>query len=53
MEGEKGTVHFNLGEGAGGIRQVAPVGFDDPPLHKTVFGQPPVVSQIIIFTGLR
>ena len=51
--GRRGPFIFNLGEGAGGIRQAALVGYDDPPLHKRVFGQPPFVSQIIILTGLR
>ena len=41
MEGERGPFIFNLGEGAGGIRRVAPVGYDDHPLHKKVFGHPP------------
>ena len=43
---------FNGGEGTGGIRRVAPVVYDEPPLHKRVFGRPPFVSQIIILTGM-
>ena len=39
--GRGGPFIFNLGEGAGGIRRVAPVGYDDHPLHKKVFGRPP------------
>ena len=40
---------FNGGEGAGGIRRVAPVVYDDPPLHKKFFSffcPPPFVTQI-------
>ena len=40
--GRRGPFIFNLGEGADGIRQVAPVGYGDSPLHKKVFGRPPL-----------
>ena len=40
---------FNGGEGAGGIRRVAPVVYDGPPLHKKLFSfpsPPPLMTQI-------
>jgi len=40
--GRRGPFIFNGGEGAGGIRQVAPVGYHDPPLHKKSFWTPPL-----------
>ena len=35
---------------AGGIRRVAPVVYDDPPLHKKFLGAPPLHPKLIEMT---
>ena len=38
--GREETFIFNGGEGAGGIRRVAPKVYDNPALQKKFFGRP-------------
>ena len=41
---------FLMGKGAGGIRQVAPVVYDDPPLHRNFLGGSPLSPKLTEMT---